>query len=87
MVHSRIADTTYSEFDQINWIATQRLAQAAKEAGIDRFIYISSVRVQVGASAVQAVREQDEPRPTNQYGRSKPRRTGSTGGGRAFYDL
>src|SRR5450631_3406491 len=71
MAHSRIADTTYSEFDQINWIATQRLAQAAKEAGIDRFIYISSVRAQVGASTVQAIHEQDEPRPTNQYGRSK----------------
>ena len=38
---------------------------------IERFVYISSVRAQVGASAVQAVREQDEPRPTNQYGRSK----------------
>jgi nucleoside-diphosphate-sugar epimerase len=71
MAHSRVADTTYSEFDQINWIATQRLAQAAKEAGIDRFIYISSVRAQVGASAVQVIREQDEPCPTNQYGRSK----------------
>ena len=71
MAHSRIADTAYSEFDQINWIATQRLAHAAKEAGIDRFIYISSVRAQVGASAVQAIREQDEPCPTNQYGRSK----------------
>jgi nucleoside-diphosphate-sugar epimerase len=71
MAHSRIVDTTYSEFDQINWIATQRLAQAAKEAGIDRFIYISSVRAQVGASAVQVIREQDEPCPTNQYGRSK----------------
>ena len=71
MAHSRIADTTYSEFDQINWIATQRLAQAAKEAGIDRFVYVSSVRAQVGASAMHAVREQDEPCPTNQYGRSK----------------
>jgi UDP-glucose 4-epimerase len=71
IAHSRIADTAYSEFDQINWIATQRLAHAAKEAGIDRFIYISSVRAQVGASAVRAIREQDEPRPTNQYGRSK----------------
>src|ERR1039458_2059857 len=71
MAHSRIADTTYSECDQINWIATQRLAQAAKEAGIDRFVYVSSVRAQVGASAMHAVREQDEPCPTNQYGRSK----------------
>ena len=71
MVHSKVPDTAYSEFDQINWIATQRLAHAAKEAGIDRFIYISSVRAQVGAFAVQAIHEQDEPCPTNQYGRSK----------------
>ena len=71
MVHSEIHDTAYSEFDQINWIATQRLAHAAKGAGIDRFVYVSSVRAQVGASAMHAVREQDEPCPTNQYGRSK----------------
>src|SRR5450759_2491592 len=69
--HSKIPESAYSEFDQVNWLATQRLAHAAKEAGIDRFIYISSVRAQVGASAVQAIHEQDEPRPTNQYGRSK----------------
>ena len=71
MVHSEVPETAYSEFDQVNWIATQRLAHAAKEAGIDRFIYISSVRAQVGAFAVQAIHEQDEPRPSNQYGRSK----------------
>jgi UDP-glucose 4-epimerase len=71
MVHSEVPETAYSEFDQVNRIATQRLAHAAKEAGIDRFIYISSVRAQVGAFAVQAIHEQDEPRPTNQYGRSK----------------
>lgn len=71
LVHDRIPDTAYSEFDQVNWIATQRLANAAKEAGIERFIYISSVRAQVGAYAEQTVREQDEPHPTNQYGRSK----------------
>jgi UDP-glucose 4-epimerase len=71
MVHSEIHDTAYSEFDQINWIATQRLAHAAKGAGIYRFVYVSSVRAQVGASAMHAVREQDEPCPTNQYGRSK----------------
>jgi len=71
MVHSKVSETAYSQFDQINWIATQRLAHAAKEAGIERFVYISSVRAQVGASALQTVREQDEPCPTNQYGRSK----------------
>jgi nucleoside-diphosphate-sugar epimerase len=71
MVHSKVPDTAYSEFDQINWIATQRLAGAAKEVGIEPLVLISSVRAQVGASAAQVVREQDEPRPTNQYGRSK----------------
>jgi nucleoside-diphosphate-sugar epimerase len=69
--HKRIPAAPYSEFDQINWIATQRLANAAKEAGIGHFIYISSVRAQSGASAVHPVCEKDEPRPTNQYGRSK----------------
>ena len=69
--HKRTPDAAYSEFDLINWTATQRLANAAKEAGVGRFIYISSVRAQSGASAVHPVREQDEPRPTNQYGRSK----------------
>ena len=71
LAHSKIPENTNSEFDQINHIATQRLADAAKDVGIERLVYISSARAQVGASAVQAVREQDEPRPTNQYGRSK----------------
>jgi UDP-glucose 4-epimerase len=71
MVHSKVPDTAYSEFDQVNRIGTQRLAQAAKEAGIDRFIYISSVRAQVDAFAEHTVREQDEPCPTDEYGRSK----------------
>jgi nucleoside-diphosphate-sugar epimerase len=71
LAHVKIPDTAYSEYDQINWIGTQRLAQAAKEAAIERFVYISSVRAQVGASAAHPVREQDEPCPTDQYGRSK----------------
>ena len=64
-------DTDYSEFDQINRIATQRLANAAKSVGVERFIYISSVRAQTAASATRTVRESDEPSPTNQYGRAK----------------
>jgi nucleoside-diphosphate-sugar epimerase len=71
LAHVKISDTAYSEFDQINRIGTQRLAQAAKEAAIERFVYISSVRAQVGASAAHPVREQDELGPTDQYGRSK----------------
>jgi nucleoside-diphosphate-sugar epimerase len=71
LAHVKSSDTAYSEFDQINRIGTQHLAQAAKEAAIERFVYISSVRAQVGASAAHPVREQDEPCPTDQYGRSK----------------
>jgi nucleoside-diphosphate-sugar epimerase len=71
LAHVKIPDTPYSEFDKINRIGTQRLAQAAKEAAIERFVYISSVRAQVDASAEHTVREQDEPCPTDQYGRSK----------------
>jgi UDP-glucose 4-epimerase len=71
LAHSRIPDTDYSEFDQINRIATQRLTNAAKSIGVERFIYISSVRAQTGASAMRTVRESDEPSPTNQYGRAK----------------
>ena len=69
--HGKIPENAYSEFNQVNWITTQRLADAAKPAGIERFVYISSVRAQIGAAAMRAVHEQDEPRPTNQYGRSK----------------
>jgi len=71
MVHKKVPETAYSEFDHVNWLATQRLADAAREVGIERFVYISSVRSQVDASAVQILHEQDEPSPTNQYGRSK----------------
>jgi nucleoside-diphosphate-sugar epimerase len=35
MVHSKVPDTAYSEFDQINWIAAQRLADAPKEGGLN----------------------------------------------------
>jgi UDP-glucose 4-epimerase len=71
LAHSRVVNDKYTEFDQINWMATQRLAQAAKSAGVERFVYISSVRAQTGAYSTRPVRETDEPRPTNNYGRSK----------------
>jgi UDP-glucose 4-epimerase len=71
LAHGYVTDDRYSEFDQVNWLGTQQLAQAAKVAGIERLVYISSVRAQVGAHAEHVVRETDEPQPTNYYGRSK----------------
>jgi len=71
LAHGRVANDDYSEFDQINWLGTQQLVQPAKNAGVERFVYISSVRAQVGASSARPVNEQEEPHPTNYYGRSK----------------
>lgn len=70
VAHGPIVDE-FSEFDRVNWIATEELAQAAKSAGVGQLIYISSVRAQIGASARHIVRETDEQQPTNYYGRSK----------------
>ena len=67
--YSRVA--TFGAYDQVNVLATLNLAHAAKDAGLDRFIFISTVRAQIGASATQIVREQDEPHPIDDYGRSK----------------
>ena len=68
-VHTPNAD--YTDYELINEIATRQLALAAKSAGVARLIYISSVRAQTGASAAVPLTEQDRPRPTNPYGRSK----------------
>jgi UDP-glucose 4-epimerase len=71
LAHGPVTDDKFSEFDRVNWIATEELAQAAKNAGVGQFVYISSVRAQIGASASHVVRETDEAQPTNYYGRSK----------------
>ena len=71
LAHGHVTDDQFSEFDRVNWMATQELAQAAQSAGVKHLVYISSVRAQIGASASHIVREQDEPQPTNYYGRSK----------------
>jgi UDP-glucose 4-epimerase len=71
LAHADAADNAFGVFDQVNSKTTEDLARAAAETGIDRFLYISTVRAQVGASAACVVREQDEPRPTDHYGRTK----------------
>jgi nucleoside-diphosphate-sugar epimerase len=58
-------------YDRVNHRATETLAQAARTAGVARFVFISSIRAQTGPSADHVVSERDEPRPTDPYGRSK----------------
>ena len=71
LAHANASYLPFDEFDKVNNIATLRLANAAKKARVKHFIYISSVRAQVGTFAAQMVRERDKPQPTDEYGRSK----------------
>jgi UDP-glucose 4-epimerase len=71
LAHADSSEIPIDLFDRINRIATQDLARAAARAGVAHFVFISSVRAQIGASAPRVLRETDEPHPTDRYGRSK----------------
>jgi nucleoside-diphosphate-sugar epimerase len=58
-------------YDRVNHRATAVLADAARAAGVARFVFVSSIRAQTGPAADHVVTETDEPRPTDSYGRSK----------------
>ncbi|MGE0055643.1 MAG: NAD-dependent epimerase/dehydratase family protein, partial [Hyphomicrobium sp.] len=58
-------------YQAINCQAANALAQASRESGVRRFIYVSSVRAQTGPSSDTVLTEADEPAPTDSYGRSK----------------
>ena len=58
-------------YDRINHGATAALADAARAAGVARFVFVSSIRAQTGPAADRIVTETDAPRPTDPYGRSK----------------
>lgn len=56
----------------INHLASVRLAGAAREAGVERFVFSSSCSV-YGAATDGMVTEESEPRPLSPYGLSKVR--------------
>ena len=59
------------DYRTLNTEATIRLAQSAQRAGVKRFVFLSSIRAQIGAHADHVITEDLEPRPTDAYGRSK----------------
>ena len=59
------------DFRQLGPQATGMFAQAAKRAGVRRFIFLSSLRAQAGASAERVLTEDLAPEPADPYGRSK----------------
>ena len=69
--HVDHTDDTHDPNDAINFVATRELARASARAGLERFILLSSVRAQCGASTPEIVREQQQAQPTDSYGQSK----------------
>lgn len=59
-----------TEFRKVNVAGTRRLADSAAKAGIKRFIYVSSVKVN-GEQTTSPFIELDEPNPQDAYGISK----------------
>lgn len=76
VIHSAALTTTMSgtpenDFRLLNTAATAALAQAAQRAGVRRFVFLSSIRAQSGATAERVLTEDLAPEPTEAYGRSK----------------
>ncbi len=75
MVDESIADAA-AQFNRVNAEGTAHLAEAAANAGIDRFVYLSTVKVMgegggEGGGEGAPYRETDAPRPEGAYGESK----------------
>jgi UDP-glucose 4-epimerase len=59
------------DYQAINTAGTIALARAARQSGVARFVFLSSIRAQCGPSADTVQTEAVEPRPTDAYGKSK----------------
>lgn len=66
-----MSGTPEDDFRASNTEATLRLAEAAARARVNRFVFLSSIRAQVGFAASGIVTDTDLPAPTDPYGRSK----------------
>ena len=59
------------DYRVFNTEATVGFARAAAKARVKRFVFLSSIRAQCGATADGVLTEEREPKPTDAYGRSK----------------
>jgi len=60
-----------ARYDLVNHLATAALAKAARAARVKRLVFVSTVRAQTGPRSDHILTEDDPPRPTDPYGRSK----------------
>jgi UDP-glucose 4-epimerase len=65
-------DDSWEKYQVANEFVTQRLANAAAQHGITRFVYLSSIKVNGESSNPGLpIRHSDTPNPLDNYGRSK----------------
>lgn len=55
----------------VNVEGTSRFAQEAAQAGVKRFVFVSSIKAMAEASDSHAITDDDRPLPSTAYGRSK----------------
>jgi nucleoside-diphosphate-sugar epimerase len=60
-----------AEYRRINTDATVRLAEAAARQGVERFVFLSSIKVNGERTIGRPFREEDAPSPVDPYGLSK----------------
>ena len=72
IVHLAVLTTAISErlFNEVNATGTANLVSAARQAGVKRFVYVSSLAAQ-GPNPDRETLMVDPPRPVSAYGRSK----------------
>lgn len=68
---------------EINAQGTEQLARAAAAAGVRRFIYLSSIKVNGESTTERPYRSDDAPCPQDDYGRSKLQAEDLAGAGRS----
>jgi len=64
-------------YDRVVYGATNDLVAAGNSAGLARLVFVSSVRAQIGPSADHVLHEDEDPRPTDAYGRAKLKAEGA----------
>ena len=71
-VHQMNEDEAQAEerYRLANVEVTRRLADAAQQAGVKRFLFVSSIKVN-GEGGTRTIRADDEPLPSDAYARSK----------------
>lgn len=70
-VAGRSGDGSLDEFRRVNTVATLYLAHLAAEAGVKRFIYLSTIGVNGAVTHNSPFTERDTPAPHNNYALSK----------------